>query len=146
MIMMTKMMMVPPFNSTRHEENLLLLFAFDVFDLHPTMAANYEFYLEFSIRGYHAYFKNLMETITVGDILECEIDSNNPHDQYAIVVRTFRDETVGHVPIELSEIFWKFLSNYGEIEAECIGHRYNAGGGKGLELPVDSKFFGNRQQ
>ena len=109
------------------------------------MAANYEFYLESSIRGYHAYFKNLMETITVGDILECEIDSNNPHDQYAIVVRTFRDETVGHVPIELSEIFWKFLSNYGEIEAECIGHRYNAGGGKGLELPVDYKFFGNQQ-
>ncbi len=112
------------------------------------MASNYEFYLESSIRGYHAYFKNLTEAIVIGDILECEIDTNNPHDQYAIVVRTFRGETIGHVPVELSEIFLKFLSNYGEIEAECIGHRYNAVGGlkiEGLELPVNYKFFGNKQ-
>lgn len=34
---------------------------------------------------------------------------------------------VGHVPKELSKIFNKFLKDYGEIEAECIGNRYNAG-------------------
>ncbi len=109
------------------------------------MASNYEFYLESSIRGYHAYFKNLTEAVAIGYILECEIDSNNPHDQYEIVVRTFRDETIRPVSVELSEVFCKVLSNYGEIEAECIGYRYNAGGGKGLEIPVDYKFFGNKQ-
>eukprot|EP00794_Sanderia_malayensis_P014735 gene14735-16270_t len=109
------------------------------------MATNYEFYLESSIRGYHAYYKKLAETIAIGDILEFKIDFNNPHDQYAIVVKTFRYETAGHVPIEFSKMFWKFLSNYGEIEAECIGHRCNAGEGRGLELPVDYKFCGNEE-
>ena len=49
---------------------------------------------------------------------------------------------VGHVPIELSKVFSIFLKDYGEVEAECIGSRYNAGTGKGLELPVDYKLIG----
>ena len=76
------------------------------------------FYLESSIRDYRAYFRNLKETIAVGDILHSEVDSNNPHDQFAIAVKTFSDETVGHVPIELSQIFWEFLSSHEGIEAE----------------------------
>ena len=52
---------------------------------------------------------------------------------------------VGHVPIELSKYFNKLLSDYGGIEAECVGNRYNAGNGKGLELPVDYKLTGNQQ-
>ena len=52
---------------------------------------------------------------------------------------------VGHVPKELSKIFNKFLKDYGEIEAECIGNRYNAGQGKGLELPVDFRLQGNKE-
>lgn len=52
---------------------------------------------------------------------------------------------VGHVPKELSKIFNKFLKDYGEIEAECIGNRYNAGQGKGLELPVDFRLLGNKE-
>ena len=49
----------------------------------------------------------------------------------------------GHVPVELSEIFHKFLEDYGEILVECIGFRYSRGEGKGLELPVDYQFVGN---
>jgi len=49
----------------------------------------------------------------------------------------------GHVPIELSKIFSRFLRDYGEIETECIGARYKKGGGKGLEIPVDYKLIGN---
>ena len=37
---------------------------------------------------------------------------------------------VGHVPRELSKIFSRFLADYGDIEAECIGVRYNRGEGK----------------
>ena len=51
-------------------------------------------------------------------------------------------KTAGHVPVELLRPFHKFLINFGEIEAEWIGSRYNAGFGKGLELPVDYKLFG----
>ena len=36
-----------------------------------------------------------------------------------------------------------FLSEYGKIEAECIGSRINKGRGKGLELPVDFRLVGN---
>ena len=50
---------------------------------------------------------------------------------------------VGHVPIELSKIFHKFLSQYGQIEAECIGSRFNTGQGKGLELSIDFRLLGN---
>ena len=53
--------------------------------------------------------------------------------------------TVGHVPIELSKLFNKFVSDGGEVEAECIGNRYNAGQGKVLEIPVDYRLVGDRQ-
>lgn len=33
----------------------------------------------------------------------------------------------------------------GEVEAECIGHRYNAGHGKCLEFPVDYRLVGSKQ-
>ena len=49
---------------------------------------------------------------------------------------------VGHVPIEFSKIFFNFLKDYGEIEAECFGSRYNAGTGQGLELSVDYRLIG----
>ena len=52
---------------------------------------------------------------------------------------------LGHVPIEISRPFSKFIRDYGEIEAECIGYRFNAGQGKGFEIPVDYKLIGNQQ-
>ena len=50
---------------------------------------------------------------------------------------------VGHVPKELSRLFHKFLNNSGELEAECIGNRVNAGKGKGVEIPVDYRLVAN---
>lgn len=52
-------------------------------------------------------------------------------------------KTVGLVPIELSKVFNAFLADYGAIEAERIGNRYNSGGRRGLEIPVDYKLTGN---
>ena len=57
-------------------------------------------------------------SVVIGEVLTCERDHDNVHDKYAI-------------------------RNYGEIEAECIGARYNKGKGKGLEIPVDYKLKGN---
>lgn len=105
------------------------------------MTNEYELYLEASTRGYHAYFKDA--TVYIGEILICEMEPNNRHSKYAVVVKNEDDRIVGHVPIELSKLFFKFLSEYGKIEAECIGSRINKGRGKGLELPVDFRLVGN---
>lgn len=87
--------------------------------------------------------------------MECELEMDNEYDAHAVVVKkevhneydahavlVESGDTVGHVRIELSKIFHRFLADYGEIEAECIGNRYNAGGDKGLEVPVDYKLSG----
>ena len=39
----------------------------------------------------------------------------------------------------------KFIRDCGEVEVECIGHRYNVGQGKGLEILVDYRLIGNQQ-
>ena len=101
----------------------------------------YELYLEASTRGYHAYFKDA--TVYIGEILFCELEPDNQHSKYAVVVKNEDDSIVGHVPAELSKIFNKFLSEYGKIEAECIGNRFNKGRGNGLELPVDYRLVAN---
>lgn len=105
------------------------------------MAEECEVYIESSVRGYHAYFKDT--TVCVGEVLRCEIEDNNEHDKYAIAVRNEEGKLVGHVPIELSKRFNKLLQDYGDIEAECIGNRFNAGHGKGLEFPADYRLTGN---
>ncbi len=71
------------------------------------------------------------------------MEPENDHDRYAVAIKNEDEKIVGHVPIELARICHKFLSEYGQIEAECIGSRFNAGRGKGLEIPVDYRFVGN---
>ena len=56
-------------------------------------------------------------------------------------VRKESGKIVGHVPIELSKVLCNFLKEYGEIETKFIGSRYDAGAGKGLELPADYKLI-----
>ena len=75
--------------------------------------------------------------------MDCNMEPENNHNKYAVAVRNTEERMVGHIPVELSKIFHKFLSKYGQIEADCIGSRFNAGQGKGLELPVDFRLVGN---
>ena len=49
------------------------------------MTNEYELYLEASTRGYHAYFKDA--TVYIGEILICEMEPNNRHSKYAVVVK-----------------------------------------------------------
>ena len=65
--------------------------------------------------------------------------------QYAVAVKNESGQIVGHVPIEISKIMCKFIRDCGEVEVECIGHQYNVGQGKGLEIPVDYRLLGNQQ-
>ena len=76
-------------------------------------------------------------------MLACEREDNNAHDKYAIAVKNEAQLLVGHVPRELSKIFSRFLADYGDIKAECIGVWYSRGEGKGLEIPVDYRLTGN---
>ena len=54
------------------------------------------------------------------------MELNNSHDKYAVAVKNQDGNLVGHVPKELSRLFHKFLDDFGELEAECIGNRLNA--------------------
>ena len=108
-----------------------------------TTAQEYQVFIEASVRGYHAHFKDA--TVFIGGVLTCESEPDNAFDKYAVAIKNEAGHMVGHVPKELSKIFNKFLKDYGEIEAECIGNRYNAGQGKGLELPVDFRLLGNKE-
>ena len=92
------------------------------------------------MRGYHAYYKDVK--VSIGEVMFCEVENDNEFDEYAVALKK-EDELAGHVPIELSKVFTEFLQNYGEIEAECIGVRYNSGEGKGMELPIDYRFIEN---
>ena len=65
--------------------------------------------------------------------------------RYAVAVKNEFGQIVGHVPIEISKIMCQFIRDCGEVEVECIGHRYNVGQGKGLEIPVDYRLLGNQQ-
>eukprot|EP00794_Sanderia_malayensis_P021200 gene21200-23282_t len=103
------------------------------------MTQEFNLFIESSVRGYHAYYKDVV--VHIGEVLYCETENDNEYDQHAVVVTTEDGKTVRHVPIELSEIFNTFLADYGTIEAECIGSRFNRGGGKGLEIPVDYKLI-----
>ena len=107
------------------------------------MADEYEVFIEASVRGYHAYFKDV--TVVIGEVLMCERELDNAYDKYAVAVNNKQSNVVGHVPLELSKVFARFIRDYGEVEAECIGVRYNRGDGKGLEFPVDYKLTGDKR-
>lgn len=72
----------------------------------------------------------------IGEVLMCERELVNVHDKYAVAVTNEEGKVVGNVAIELSKVLARFIPDFGQVEAECIGMRYNKGG-KGLKLPVD---------
>ena len=77
-----------------------------------------------------------------GEVLEVTKEPDNAHDRRAVTLLRSRGSEkvcVGHVPKELSRIFWHFLNHDGEIVCEVTGRRQH---GKGLEVPCAYKFFG----
>ena len=76
--------------------NLFLHFLFQL------MFGEHEVFVESSVQGCHAYFK--YSTVSVGELMMCEIEENNEHDKYAVAVKNESGQIVGHVPIEISKI------------------------------------------
>ena len=102
----------------------------------------YEFFAESSIHGYYEYYKTA--TVCTGCVLFGEVEPGNDHDEFAVCILFEYRDLADHVPIVTSKLFNRFLQDYGDIKAECIGAtcRYNAGPGKELELPSDYKLVG----
>ena len=76
--------------------------------------------LQSVIRGHHV-FKRVW-TPFVGEVLSLAKEVGNPHNQYAIAVQK-KDRVVGRVPIELSRVFWNFISRGGDIHTEIAEKR-----------------------
>lgn len=91
----------------------------------------YEVFMESSVRGYHAYYVDA--SVAIGEVRTCERDVDNVRDKYAIAVKNEDQLLVGHVPIELSKIFNRFLCDYGKMEGECIGAGTTEDRGKDLK-------------
>ena len=103
------------------------------------------FFLETVVRGYHAYLSTYK--LTLGEILVITPDPDSVmHDKYVMKYTTKEEEhIVGHIPKHLSRLCFKFIEDGGELDAEVIGKRFNAGNGIGVEVPVELSFVGNKQ-
>ena len=76
--------------------------------------------LQSSVRRYHTYFKET--AVCIGDKEE-----DNNHDKYAIAVKTGDCGIFGHVPFELSELFYEFLKDNGEVFGGVTGSKVKKG-------------------
>eukprot|EP00794_Sanderia_malayensis_P012460 gene12463-13748_t len=109
------------------------------------MADNFVFFLQSVVRGYHAYLSTYK--LTLGEILVITPDPDAVmHDKYGMKYATKEEEPiVGHIPKHLSQLCFKFIEDGGELNAEVISKRFNAGNGMGVEVPVKLSFVGNKQ-
>ena len=89
------------------------------------------------IRGHHIYKQ--IWTPNIGEVIRVDKEPGNVHDKHAVALLTPDGVVIGHVPRELSSIFWHFLSHNGKITCEVTGKRKR---GKGLEVPCAFKFLG----
>ena len=77
---------------------------------------------ESSIYGHHIY-KNVW-TLSIGESLSLALESGNSYDRFAVSL--VKDErVVGHMPREVSRIFFYFMQCHGTIAVEVTGHRKN---------------------
>ena len=55
------------------------------------MADEYEVFIEASVRGYHAYFKDA--TVVIGEVLMCERELDNAYDKPGVPDGAARQNT-----------------------------------------------------
>ena len=94
------------------------------------------FLYESVIRGHHIY-KGVWTPITA-EIPSVTTDLANRHDRFVVAVLK-AGAIVGHVPREVSRLFYFFLLHGGRITCEVTGKRKF---GKGLEVPCIYNFTG----
>ena len=97
--------------------------------------------IERAVRGHHI-FKSVWQPV-IGEILHTKREESNPVDRHAVAVIKTSQQTVGHMPREISQIAWFFLERGGEIECKITGgRRLSPISGKCLEVPCQYTFRG----
>ena len=81
------------------------------------------------IHSHHVY-KDIW-TPFVGEILNVQQEVHNAEDHFAVAV-VKNEMIIGHVPREVSHLFWYFIEQDGTITCDITGHRKH---GIGLEVP-----------
>ena len=66
----------------------------------------------------------------------CERELDNAYDKYAVAVNNEQGKVVGHVPIELSKVFARFIRNYGEV------NKYNTRSSRKLHISYKRTNYG----
>ena len=89
------------------------------------------------VRGHHVY-KEAWRPV-IGQLLPVFSEPNNRHDRRAVAIY-LDGVVVGHVPREISKVFWFFLKHNGKIMCEITGRRKC---GNGLEVPCAYKLKGS---
>ena len=99
------------------------------------------FQLESCVRGHDVY--KTTWTPSLGEVLQCRIESGNAEDPYAVTV-TRRNIIVGHVPRKISAACSLFLRRTGRIHCTISGaRRFSADLPQvGLEVPCTYEFLG----
>ena len=95
-----------------------------------------EFVVDSVVRGHHVY-KDVWTPYT-GEELTIAAEESNSHDQYAMAILK-ATLVVGHVPRNLSRVFYFFMRHGGTIECTVTGHRKF---GIGLEVSCSYKLSG----
>ena len=104
--------------------------------------------LQSYVRGYHVYMN--IWNATINDFLQFKIEENNEFDHWAVALLhddCLEEKVVGHAPIHLSKIFYRFLKlPFSSISAVVIGKRVNRGAGDGLKQDSSEyRFFGDKR-
>ena len=100
---------------------------------------------ESCIRGYHVY-QGLWEPV-VGEELQCQRDTVNTKDPYAVSVKTGQT-VVGHLPQKVSRLCSLFIRRGGSIICKPTGRRkYSSDLPQGgLEIPCLLLFEGETKE
>ena len=93
------------------------------------------------VRGYHEYKEGW--TPSLGEMLELKVEPTNAHDQFATAVIKPDGTVVGHIHKYASKANLFFFKKAGSAGfCEVTGSSVNRGGGLGLEIPCNYKFYG----
>ena len=97
------------------------------------------------VKGYHVY-KTLWNPL-MGESLQCEGQSDNPIDKYAVCVKKDK-KIVGHLPLGKSGKFAKTIFYFLRADelSSCTvvvtGKAVNLGDGEGMQVPCKLMFTG----
>ena len=102
------------------------------------------FRIESAVRGHHV-FKRVW-TPLAGETLLLRAEHGNTVDRFTVAV-VKGSNTVGHVPMEYSRVFWYFIQKrHSSIVCKISGtRRLSEVSGKGLEVPCEYIFTGQHK-